>query len=375
MPALQSPGIAHGGGPTAVLNASLAGVVDECRTRASALYGAQFGLTRATGSTLIQLTPEKTAAIAATPGSAIGSTRARLSPYDLTRLIARLRREGIQVVFYTGGNGSMQTALELSRRFQVIGIPKTIDNDLLVTHHTPGYASTGYFFACAARDVGADNQSLPSPICVLPPRNAGPQLRLDRGRHRAGPPEPGSDSPHLIYFPERPLSLDRIVADVETVYRRLGRVVIAVCEGQLDDQGTPFGAEVDRPHSPSIAWHRISATPWRDCCRKSWVCELAPKSRVCWAAPWTLCPRTRPPRSVRMRTRRRTCRRRRPDRRDDRARSGRSYVHHASRICRAPRKNFSAPTWISPAGNDVEPAFIDYATPLIGEVPGYPRLD
>jgi 6-phosphofructokinase 1 len=100
--------IAHGGGPTAVLNASLAGVVDECRGRASALYGARHGLT-GRWQDLLTISPDKIAAIAATPGSAIGSSRARLPSDDVDRLAQVLRREDIQVIFYAGGNGSTQT--------------------------------------------------------------------------------------------------------------------------------------------------------------------------------------------------------------------------------------------------------------------------
>jgi 6-phosphofructokinase len=159
----------------------------------------------------------------------------------------------VHTFFYTGGNGSMDTALRMAHcargahyDLQVIGIPKTIDNDLCVTDRTPGYASTARFFACAARDVGEDNRSLPAPVCVLETlgRNAGWIVAATSlARHAE------DDAPHLIYFPERRLSLDRIAADVERVYRRLGRVVVAVCEGQLDDGGRPFGADVDRADS------------------------------------------------------------------------------------------------------------------------------
>jgi 6-phosphofructokinase 1 len=134
----------------------------------------------------------------------------------------------------------MRTALDLSGHagIQVIGIPKTIDNDLLVTHHTPGYASTAYFFACAARDAGIDNASLPSPICILETlgRNAGWIVAATSLANAA----------HLVYLPECRVSADRIAADVEAVYRTHGRAVIAVCEGQLDENGQPFGADVDR---------------------------------------------------------------------------------------------------------------------------------
>jgi len=363
--------IAHGGGPTAVLNASLAGVVDECRTCASTLYGARFGLT-GNWQDLLTISPDKIAEIAATPGSAIGSTRAWLTPNDMDRLTEVLRREDIQVIFYTGGNGSMQTALELSRHFQVVGIPKTIDNDLFVTHHTPGYASTGYFFACAARDVGADNRSLPSPICVLETlgRNSG-WIAAATALARKAP----DDAPHLIYFPERPLSLDRIAADVETVYRRLGRVVIAVCEGQLDDKGMPFGADVDRADS---AVHRLASNLGHTLARLLSE-KLGLRARA--EKPGLLGRSCGPYARDRDRREAYQC--------------GRAAVRAAAEgqtgimiALDANGGTFSTPLesvarrertfpldWISQAGNDVASAFIDYAAPLIGEVAGYAQLD
>lgn len=248
--------VAHGGGPTAVLNASLAGLVSGCRGRFGSLYGCQFGLTGDMHD-LLQVPSETMDRIALAPGSAIGSSRARLEPGDFERLIASFRRRDIRVLFYTGGNGSMRTALEVERfaraagfELQVLGIPKTIDNDLAETHHTPGYASTAYFFACAARDIGMDNRALPSPICILETlgRNAG-WIVAATALARRGP----DDAPHLIYFPERRVGFDRMAADVESVYRRLGRVVVAVCEGQLDDGGRAFGADLDRPGVPAYA--------------------------------------------------------------------------------------------------------------------------
>lgn len=234
--------IAHGGGPTAVLNASLAGLIEGCRGSFEALYAAPFGLAGVLAGDMPNLLDAPGSlinAIALAPGSAIGSTRAKLSAEELGRVVETLRRKKIDTVFYTGGNGSMRTALEIAgQNLQAIGIPKTIDNDLLVTHHTPGYASTAYFFACAAREAGIDNASLPSPICILETlgRNAGWIVAATSLANAA----------HLIYLPERPLSADRIAGDAEAVYRKHGRVVIAVCEGQLDETGQPFGADVDR---------------------------------------------------------------------------------------------------------------------------------
>jgi len=260
--------VAHGGGPTAVINASLAGLVEGCRRRPfSKLCGARFGVEGVLNESWIELTacdPELIAQIARSPGSALGSSRRKLSADDYDGMLALFRRRDIRCFFYTGGNGSMSTAAEVARRaraarfeLQVIGIPKTIDNDLCLTDHTPGYPSTAHFFASAARDVGEDNRSLPSPVCVLETlgRNAG-WIAASTCFARRDPIDGSFDAPHLIYFPERRLSLDRIAADVEGVYRRLGRAVIAVCEGQLDEHGLPFGADVDRAGDPA---HRLSS--------------------------------------------------------------------------------------------------------------------
>lgn len=257
--------IAHGGGPTAVINASLAGVVEESRRRSlfPALYGACFGVDGLLSENWIELfqyDSQLFSEIAKAPGSAIGSSRRKLADADYERILEIFRRRDVRCFFYTGGNGSMSTALEIWNHartagfeLQVIGVPKTIDNDLCVTDHTPGYASTAYFTACGARDVGEDNRSLPSPICVLETlgRNAGWIVAATCFARR----DP-DDAPHLIYLPERPISLDRIASDVERIYRRLGRVVVAVCEGQVDEKGLPFGAHVDRAES---AVHRLSS--------------------------------------------------------------------------------------------------------------------
>ncbi|MGA2146496.1 MAG: diphosphate--fructose-6-phosphate 1-phosphotransferase [Bryobacteraceae bacterium] len=262
---MKNAAIAHGGGPTAVLNASLAAVCDawaqhrECDSLFAAISGV-WGILNNDFVDLAEGPKERISASAQAPGSIIGSSRQALTDQDYDTILEVFRKREIHCFFYTGGNGSMETALQLSRmarerryELQVIGIPKTIDNDLAVTDHTPGYPSAARFFIHAARDIGLDNRALPSPVCILEAlgRNTGwiaAATALARFH--------SDDPPHLIYFPERRLSLDRIAADVERVYRRIGRVVIVVCEGQLDDQGAPFGADVDRPDSTV---HRLAS--------------------------------------------------------------------------------------------------------------------
>ena len=257
--------IAHGGGPTSVINASLAGLIEGSRLSGTFanLYGARFGVRGILEGELTELLgqdPNLVHAISQSPGSALGSSRFKLSEEDYGHILDVFKKQDIRCFFYTGGNGSMETALQVARHakaagydIQVIGIPKTIDNDLCVTDHTPGYASTAHFFAIAAREVGEDDRSLPPPISVLEVlgRNAGwvvAATALARTHD--------DDAPHLIYLPEKPVSLDQIAGDVERIYRRLGRVVIAVCEGQLDETGTPFGADVDRAGS---SVHRLAS--------------------------------------------------------------------------------------------------------------------
>lgn len=381
--------VAHGGGPTAVLNASLAGLVEECRRggRFAALEGARFGAQGLLAGGYVDLLAQPAAlieAVAQAPGSAIGSSRRKLETAEYEHIVQDFRRREVRWFFYTGGNGSMGTALELQRfaresgyELGVTGIPKTIDNDLPVTDHTPGYASTARFFAFAARDVGEDNRSLPSPICVLETlgRNAGwivAATSLGR-RHE-------DDAPHLIYFPEWPLSLDRMAADVERVYRRLGRAVVAVCEGQLDESGQPFGAAVDRPHQ---AQHRLASNLGHALAQllaaKTGLRARAEKpgllGRSCgpFASPLDRaeaceCGRAAARAAMEGRSGCMVAIRR------ESSQPYRSSTFLTPLETVAGRERTLPPDWVAPEGNDVLAAFQDYARPLIGDVPGYPRL-
>ncbi len=273
---MPAAAVAHGGGPTPVLNASLAGVVAEARRHSSIgrLYGAEFGLTGLLNERFFDLLAEPAeniAAIGASPGSALGSSRRKLTPEEDHRIFENLRKRDVRYLFYTGGNGSMDTASRLHQLSQssghemcVIGIPKTIDNDIVQTDHTPGYGSCGRFFAHALRDIGADNQALPTPVCVVEVlgRNVGWVVAATaHARTHA------EDAPHLIYFPEFGVSAEQMCSDVESVHRRLGRCVIAVCEGQTDEQGGWFGAELSTLPGASDALpanmgHALSRLIW-----------------------------------------------------------------------------------------------------------------
>ena len=237
-----------------MLNASLAGAISECRKRPHIgnVLGARFGAQGLVDGDFIELALCHDAALehlARSPGSVLGCSRRKIEAEEYTKVMENLERRGVRYLFYTGGNGSMETALALHRmareggfEIQAIGIPKTIDNDLEGTDHTPGYASCARFFAHVARDVGEDNRALPPPVEVIEVlgRTTGWVVAAT-----ALARQDEDDAPHLIYFPENGLSIERLCADVERIYRRVGRCMVAVCEGQRDEKGGWFGAELN----------------------------------------------------------------------------------------------------------------------------------
>jgi ATP-dependent phosphofructokinase / diphosphate-dependent phosphofructokinase len=250
--------LAHGGAPTHVINATLAGVFDATRQspQITALYGARNGIRGVVDEDFFDLSrqdPKRIDKIGRTPSSVLGSSRGHVTDEDCERILSVFQAHHVRYFFYNGGNGSMHTAhrmtglaRERDYELRVIGLPKTIDNDLAETDHCPGYGSAARFVACALRDIGADNRSLPSPIEVVEVmgRDAGWLVAASALARRAA-----EDAPHLIYCPERKLPREQLLTDVDAVYRKLGRVVIALCEGQLDENGEPFGADLADPHS------------------------------------------------------------------------------------------------------------------------------
>ncbi len=262
--------LVQSGGPTAVINASLLGVVEEARrhSQISSLYGARFGINGVLTEDFIDLLkqPEETVrAVAQSPASALGTSRHEIKKSDLERVLAVFKAHNIRYFLYNGGNGSMGTAHQIATlarasnyELSVIGIPKTIDNDITETDHTPGYASAAQFFANAVRDIGADNRALPGQVEIIEVlgRNVG-WIAASTALARHWP----DDAPHLIYMPEHRLPLQKFLADVDKVYTRLNRCVVAVCEGQLDENGEAFGADVRFGSRGSLAMnvaHRLA---------------------------------------------------------------------------------------------------------------------
>jgi ATP-dependent phosphofructokinase / diphosphate-dependent phosphofructokinase len=231
--------IGQSGGPTAVINQSLVGVIQEVKKSGhiDRLLGARHGVRGMVNDDYLDLKDapdDLLERIARTPAAALGSTRDKPDRAYCEKIFASLRKNEVRYFFYIGGNDSADTARivhdmakEASYELRVFHIPKTIDNDLRVHDHTPGYGSAARFVAMAVMGDDYDNKSLPGiKIDIVMGRNAG---FLTAASVLARKYE--NDGPHLIYVPEAPLTEEKFVADVERVYSKLGRCLIAASEG------------------------------------------------------------------------------------------------------------------------------------------------
>jgi 6-phosphofructokinase 1 len=242
--------VAQGGGPTAVINQSMVGVALEARRfhNVTRVYGALHGVRGIVNEDLLDLTQETShnlELVAATPSSALGSTRDKPDMAYCQGIFEVLRAHQIEHFFYIGGNDSSDTVRIVSMEARQAGyplrcihIPKTIDNDLVGSDHTPGFPSAARFVAQAFAGANLDNAALPGIyVGVVMGRHAG-FLTAASALGKKFP----DDGPHLIYLPERTFELERFLADVKAMYERHGRCVIAVSEGIHDASGEPVAS-------------------------------------------------------------------------------------------------------------------------------------
>ena len=191
---------------------------------------------------LTQETSHNLELVAATPSSALGSTRDKPDAKYCQEILKVLRSHAIAHFFYIGGNDSSDTVRIVSQEAQKAGyplrcihIPKTIDNDLIGNDHTPGFPSAARFVAQAFAGANLDNAALPGVyVAVVMGRHAG-FLTAASAMAKKFP----DDGPHLVYLPERIFVLDKFLADVKATYARYGRCVVAVSEGIHDAAGVP----------------------------------------------------------------------------------------------------------------------------------------
>ena len=231
--------IGQSGGPTAVINQSLVGIVETLADsgRVKRVLGAVHGVQGVLRGKIVDLSREKQRtleAVANTPSSALRSVRHKPNAEECRKILDELERLEVRWFFYIGGNDSAETARLIERMAKddgyelfVFHVPKTIDNDLRVTDHCPGYGSAAKFVAQAMMGDNLDNRSLPGiKIDVIMGRHAGWLTAASALARRYD-----DDGPHLVYVPERVFDLDRFVGEVDRVMKKHGRCVVAVSEG------------------------------------------------------------------------------------------------------------------------------------------------
>ena len=240
--------IGQSGGPTCVINQSLVGAIIEAgkHSEIQKFYGALHGIKGLLDENFIDLGVQDSAVlekVAHTPSAALGSVRKKPTEEECEIIFAIFKKNNIRYFFYIGGNDSAETAniinqLALKSGYDLTSfhIPKTIDNDLLVTDHCPGYGSAAKFVAMAIMGDNLDNGAIPGiKVNVVMGRHAGFLTAASAlGRQHE------NDGPHLIYVPEIPFSKKKFIQDVKDVYNKLGRCQIAVSEGISDEEGNPI---------------------------------------------------------------------------------------------------------------------------------------
>ena len=251
--------VAQSGGPTCAINASLVGVFRESLKEPTidAIFGSINGVEGIIHDHLIDLktmilTNEDMELLRQTPSTVLGSCRYKLPDWQeddavYQQIVHCLKRRQIGAFFYIGGNDSMDTVQKLSSYFRekklnikVIGIPKTIDNDLCITDHTPGYGSAAKYVATTMQEIVRDSSvySMPSiTIVEIMGRHAGWLTASSAVLHAYGDP-----APHLVYVPESHFSEKKFLRDVEQEMAKHKAVIVAVSEGVAVPEGVQSGA-------------------------------------------------------------------------------------------------------------------------------------
>ena len=241
--------VLQGGGPTPVVNASLYGVISEAwhHRGVRRIFGARYGVAGLLKDEIVDasfLPQRELKRLKTTPGAALGSTRHKLTGNDVEQIVTRLRERDVRFLLMIGGNGSMrgadliaQGAAALGHEVSVIGIPKTIDNDIPGTDRCPGFGSAARYVAQSVRDLAMDVQSLPQPVSIY--ETMGRCTGWLAGASALARTS-ADDAPHLVYLPERAFDLERFLGELDRVVTKLGWAVVVVTEGLLDGSGKPI---------------------------------------------------------------------------------------------------------------------------------------
>ena len=249
--------VGQSGGPTSVINASVAGIINEALNHEciDEIYGSLNGVLGILHEDFIDLASQSQQQIRAlrhTPGAALGTCRFKLKKeQDFSRVIEVFKAHNIRYFFYIGGNDSQDTADKISKHAQaqnyelrVIGVPKTIDNDLAGTDHCPGYGSVIKYLSTTIREIACDNEAMGQgdlvSIVEAMGRSAG---WIAAGASLAKRRDHPHDAPHIILLPEVPFNQEKVLEDIRRVLKREKYCMIVVAEGLADTDGNYLAAD------------------------------------------------------------------------------------------------------------------------------------
>ena len=245
--------IGQSGGATAVINASLVGAFNSAvqDARFDGIYGMRYGVEGLLREELIDLRQQPAGLwprLLNTPSAALGSCRYKLQDEDPGRVIEILRRYDVHALLYIGGNDSADTTHRIAEAAQhtgydlrAISVPKTIDNDLPITDHCPGYGSAARFISLATIDSTMNTKSIPSHYPVKVIETMGRDAGWLTASSALGKRDE-NDAPHILLIPEQPFNEQLFLQQVEETYRRVGYVIIVTAESIRDEQGQALGA-------------------------------------------------------------------------------------------------------------------------------------
>ena len=387
--------LGQSGGPTSVINASLCGVIQECckHPEITGVYGMRFGIEGFMKGDVIDLGREQPSVIEGlktTPSSALGSCRYKLKDSDFPAVLAMLKKHNIRYYFLIGGNDTMDTIHRVEKycrsqgyELMGVGVPKTVDNDLFGTDHTPGFGSSGRYVAMSVQQAGmlARDMRHVDQFVVFQTvgRSAGwLPAAAAAAKHSEG------DAPHIILFPERPFELEPFLAAVKSCYDRYGWCSVVCGEGVCYADGRPISASNVTDKFANVEFGAMAGTS------AAMMLHRMISSRFGWRGEFQVCE------SLQMCAADRTTALDREEAYACGQKAVQLAVGGTSGVMVSIHRDANAPyrcslataplasvaveakpmpdEFIDPSGFFVTPACLDYLRPLIGPLPEYVRL-
>ncbi len=387
--------IGQSGGPTCVINASLAGAVEAAKefNAIEKMLGMRYGIEGFLAENIIDFdaeSPETITALKTTPSSALGSCRHKLQQDDLPKILALLKKHNIRYVFLIGGNDTMDTIHRLQAYTQnenyeliSVGIPKTVDNDLFGTDHSPGFPSAARYMALSVMQAGVLTRDMQKVDQFVVYQCIGREAGWLVGATAAAKINP-QDAPHIMCFPERSFNRDQFLDDVKKCYSKFGFVSVVCGEGITFADGTPVSASQTEDRFGNVEFGAMGGTSAAMALHKMIADEFGFRGEFQITESLPMCAADR---VVQLDI-------------DEAYLCGQTAVELAAKgttglmvtLIRQPGSDYLCSTGTAPLndvavrakpmpdeyinadGNFVTEAFLDYLRPLVGEMPNYVTL-